>query len=118
MKKSFVSVLMVGLLVFGLIGCSNPAGPGEEPKVIEAKYRGTWKSTGYDNREIVLNENTVDLFGYPIYDGLNIISIWTEGTELWGEDQEYGSGRVTTTKIGDFTDDQTLDCGGLVYEKQ
>jgi hypothetical protein len=47
MKKSLISVLMIGLLTFGLVlvGCDNPSGGGggDENKVVAEQYQGRYE---------------------------------------------------------------------------
>jgi hypothetical protein len=102
-KRSLMVMVLIGLLGFGMIfgGCENGTTPNDGDKkeevverVVEEKYRGTWKSEN-NIHTIILYENKCKIQANSSKDA------WTVGTDLFTATDPYA-------REGYFSDDNTL----------
>jgi hypothetical protein len=123
-KRSLIVMMLIGLLGVGMVtGCKTE--PGETPRTVEAKYRGTWVSsdqpgtTGQEN--LIISEQQL-LTASQTY------TAWTDGTSLYvGSDIKIGVFQSNTALLFDR---EVLASGGqsqwghgggagqLLYNKQ
>jgi hypothetical protein len=124
-KRSLIVMMLIGLLGFGMVlGCNNgtttpPDDGTKDTRVIEAKYRGTWRTedqningdkgwgvivfyengcmTGYQSKNVGLRDITRLEKSERFY-------MYTEGTELYAKD-------ITSQAEhwGTFTSDSTFE---------